>query len=38
VENISRAMLCYYEPLETFQDLDVQLLVPRQTTAPGCNP
>jgi hypothetical protein len=38
VEHISRAILCYYEPLDTFKDLDVQLLVPRQTTAPGCNP
>ena len=38
VEHISRAILCYYEPLETFKDLDVQLLVPRQTAAPDCNP
>jgi hypothetical protein len=38
VEHISGAILCYYEPLETFKDLDVQLLVPRQTAAPGCNP
>jgi hypothetical protein len=38
VEHISRDLLCYYEPLETFKDLDVQLLMPRQTVAPDCNP
>lgn len=38
VEHVSRAMLCYYEPVETFKDLGVQLLAPRQVIAPDCNP
>jgi hypothetical protein len=38
VGNVSRAILCYYEPLQIFKDLDVQLLVPRQIITPDCNP
>ena len=33
VENVSETVLCYYEPVVTYKDVGVQLLVPR--TAPG---
>jgi uncharacterized membrane protein len=38
VEQVARPILCYYEPVRTFQDLDVQLLIPRQISSSDCIP
>lgn len=36
-ENITPLLLCYYEPVQTYPDLGVQLLVPKLTST-ACNP
>jgi hypothetical protein len=37
-EHVARPILCYYEPAQTFKDLDVQLLIPRQISGSNCEP
>ncbi len=36
VKNVSRYVLCYYEPSETLKDVQVQLFVPSPTPKKNC--
>ncbi len=36
VKNVSRYVLCYYEPIETLKDVQVQLLTPSLTPKKNC--
>jgi hypothetical protein len=39
VKWVAQPILCYYEPLKTFKEVKVELLVPRSSPAPaGCSP
>ena len=39
VKWVAQPILCYYEPLKTFKEVKVEILVPRSSPAPaGCNP